>query len=79
MSKSQTPEERRLIEILTKIQKLVDEAHLSVSAPALVATPPPVSVSVEQAAALLGIAPSTLDDPIQERKTQVVPIWADAG
>ena len=65
MSKSQTPEERRLIEILTKIEKLVDEAHLSVSAPALVATPLPVAVSVEQAAALLGVAPSTLDDPLR--------------
>ena len=60
MFKSQTPEERRLTEILREIAILADKADLLGSAPALVDTPLPVSVSVDQAAALLGVAPSTV-------------------
>lgn len=68
MSKSQTPEERRLTEILREIAILADKADLLGSAPALVDTPLPVSVSVDQAAALLGVAPSTVMEYINSGK-----------
>lgn len=63
-----TPIERQLMETIGKIQKLLDEVGLSRAAPALVATPLPVAVSVEQAAALLGVAPSTISDYIRSGK-----------
>ena len=65
MSKSQTPQERQLTELLRQIAKLASEADLSQSPPPLVGTPLPVAVSVEQAALLLGVAPSTLGEYIR--------------
>ena len=62
MSKPVTSEERRLKALLGRIAKLVNEADLVEPAPPLVAIPQPISVSLEQAAALLGVATSTLTD-----------------
>ena len=62
MSKPVTSEERRLKALLGKIAKLVNEADLVEPASPLVAIPQPISVSLEQAAALLGVATSTLTD-----------------
>ena len=62
MGRETGSEERQLRSILCRIGTLVDEADLSHHREALVATPLPVAVSVEQAAALLGVAPSTLEE-----------------
>ena len=70
MSTAKTPEERQLKEILDKIRKLVAEAYLSEPTPALVATPLPVDVSMEQAAALLGVALSTLMEYVRSGQLQ---------
>ena len=70
MSTAKTPEERQLKEIVDKIRKLVAEADLSESTPALVATPLPVAVSMEQAAALLSVAPSTLMEYVRSGQLQ---------
>lgn len=55
-------EELRLKDILGKIKKLTDEAEFIEPSQALVATPLPVAVSIERAAALLAVAPSTLSE-----------------
>ena len=70
MGRETGSEERRLRAILCRIGTLVDEADLCRHRETLVATPLPVAVSVEaeqaaaveQAAALLGVAPSTLEE-----------------
>ena len=51
------PQERRLQDTLSKIRELLDDADLLrlELPPALVATPEPVTVSIQQAAALLGV------------------------
>ena len=58
-------EEQRLKDLLGQIGDLVGQAGLIEHRVALVATPPPVAVSVDQAAALLCVAPSTVDEYIR--------------
>ena len=58
-------EERRLKDLLIQIGKLLNEARLTDCGVALLATPLPVAVSVEQAASLLGVAPSTVDEYVR--------------
>ena len=65
MGREIDPEERRLKNLLVQIGRLVDQAGLTDDKLALVDTPLPVAVSVEQAAALLGVAPSTVDERIR--------------
>ena len=56
-------EERRLKDLLSQIQRRLDEeADLVEPTPALVATPKPVAVSMEQAAALFDVTLRTLDE-----------------
>ena len=62
MSKPMTREERRLRTLLSQISKLVDEAGLVEPPLSLVAIPQPILVSVQQAAALLGVATSTVNE-----------------
>ena len=50
-------EDRRLKAGLSQIAKVVKNLDLIESMPVLVATPQPISVNVEQGAALLGVAP----------------------
>ena len=59
-----TLEERRLRTVLGKIGRLLDQAELIAPSPELVVTPPPIAVSLKQAAALLDVAPSSLDEYI---------------
>ena len=65
VKQSPSMDEHGLMTILAKIRKLVDEAELIEPSQALVATPLPVAVSIEQAAALLQVAPSTLSEYIR--------------
>ena len=58
-------EERRLKALLGKIGRLLDEAELIEPRPELVATPEPVAVSLEQAAAMLNVKPASLRDYIR--------------
>ena len=46
--------------MLDKIRAVLEEEAVIDSSPRLVATPLPIAVSLEQAAALLAVAPSTL-------------------
>ena len=65
MSRPIDLEHARLKALLGKIGQLLNEAELIEPPPALVATPLPVAVSMDQAAALLGgVAQSTLDEYI---------------
>ncbi len=57
-------EEHRLKVILAEIKELTEKAEVAGSAPALAATPEPVAISLEQSAALLNVAPSTLSEYI---------------
>ena len=50
--------------ILSNIRDLTDEAGLPAGQPPLIATPTPVAVSTEQAAALLAVSSKTLSDYI---------------
>ena len=61
-------EERRLKAGLSQIAKVVKDLDLIESMPVLVATPQPISVNVEQGAALLGVAPKTLKKQIESGK-----------
>ena len=54
--------------LLDKIRLLLEEEGVIDSMPRLVAVPLPIAVSLEQAAALLGVAPSTLQDFIRSGK-----------
>ncbi len=58
-------EELRLRALLGEIRRLADGAEGVEPKPAMVATPLPVAVSVEQAAGLMSVAPSTLSEYIR--------------
>ena len=58
-------EEQRLKHLLGQIGKLVGQAGLTDYGVSLVATPLPVAISIEQAASLLGVAPSTVDEYVR--------------
>jgi len=55
-------------DVVDKTRLLLEEEGLIDSTPQLVAVPLPVAVSLEQAAALLAVAPSTLDEFIRSRQ-----------
>ena len=59
-------EERRLRTLLDRIAGLADEAPLVDASAPLVDTPLPVAVGVDQGAALLGIAPTTLVELVRK-------------
>ena len=61
-------EDRCLKAGLGQIAKVVNDLDLIESMPALVATPQPISVNVEQGAALLGVAAKTLKEQIRSGK-----------
>ena len=61
-------EDRRLKAGLSQIAKVVKDLDLIESLPVLVATPQPISVNVEQGAALLGVATKTLKKQIRSGK-----------
>ncbi len=61
-------DERRLKAGLSQIAKVLKGLDLIDSMPALVATPQPIAVNIEQGAALLGVAPKTLKEQIRSGK-----------
>ena len=61
-------EERRLKAGLSEIAKVVKGLDVIETMPALAATPQPIAVSIEQGAALLGVAPRTLKEQIRSGK-----------
>ena len=56
--------ERRLKEVLSKIAHLLQDADLLEPVPVLVETPPPIAVSMNQGAQLLGISLETLEEQV---------------
>ena len=58
-------EEQRLKMALNKIAQALQDANLLEPTPAMVATPQPIAVSMEQGAQLLGVTLSTLEEQVR--------------
>ena len=70
MARGSRMELQKLREVVGRIADLINEVGPLDPGSPMVSTPPPVAVSIEQAAALLNVAPSTLDEYMRSRQLE---------
>lgn len=67
-------EERRLKAAVGQIAQVLQGLSLLEPAPALVTTPPPIAVGLEQGASLLGVSPDALEEQVRAGKLRTLRI-----